>query len=91
MTTTLAQLNAFITELKQHDWAYEYSDCFRTWQRGDRVERELKNKASSDRKLLTAYLAYSDFAMNRNNVTRERREQIIADLIAQAEKDEAHA
>ena len=59
--TTLAELDAYIEQLNNHDWSYEYSDDHKVWSLGLANRKALEMEAQRDSTLAAAHAAYCNW------------------------------
>lgn len=57
---TLEEFDAYVKQLGNHDWTFEYSDDGRVWRRGKDQQKVLLEK-TKDEMLSFAYLAYVNY------------------------------
>lgn len=63
----LAKFDAYVVELGQHDWQFQYSDDNRVWTRGNANDTYLAKKATSSPYFKRAHTAYGDLHYRRGN------------------------
>ena len=85
---TLEEFDAYIVQLGNHDWTFEYSDDGNVWRRGKDQQRKLIAQASLWDVLMAAYTAYINYTyaddktswpdrlIKRANTITELRKQI---------------
>lgn len=55
------QFDAFVNQLKNHDWHFEYSDDHSVWRRGRANLEAIRAKAKSNAVFQTAYEIWYDY------------------------------
>ena len=78
--TTLAEFDAYIAQLNQHDWSHEYSDDHRVWSRGMDSLRKLEAGAMSNEYFKKALDAYATWYQRGGAIEKILRDAVIADM-----------
>jgi hypothetical protein len=59
--TTLAELDAFVRQLENHDWTYEFSDDGGKYRDGQNQRMQINREARKDAVLMAAFNTYYNY------------------------------